>query len=124
MRTPLCECRRILRQPDPPTEIQRRLDALGRIQNAATGRVRVVLVDGWYRERRIYEIGESRAILLRPWRTERPAVWLPWPALLDSCGPSIPDVVDSAARLLARLHAAGNTGLVRYAPEPPKIRDL
>ena len=124
MNSALRHCRRILRRPDRPTEIQRRLDALGRVQDAAMGQLRVVLVDTWYRERRVRDIGETRAVLLRPWRTERPAVWLPWSALLDADGPAIADVVGSAAQLLARLHAAGNARLVRYTPESPKIRDL
>ena len=126
----LARCRRLLLAADRrPTEVQRRLAVYGVLLDVAGGRLRVTLLDGWYRERRVRDIGETRAILLRAVRTERPAVWLPWSALLDG-DPSAPDVeelVTSIAQLLARLAAAGNTGLVRYSHDNPnfsKIQDL
>ena len=121
----LCRCRRTLLDAErQPTEVQRRLDVYGAVLDAAAGRLRVVLVDAWYRERRPREIGETRATLLRPYCTERPAIWLPWTALFDTGGPSVADLVNEAARLLGQLQEGGNTGLVRYTPESHQISKL
>lgn len=126
-------CRRLLRAAAlRPTETRRRLEVLGRIQDAAARRLRVVPVDGWYRERRPREIAETRGVVLRRYDADRPAVFLPWPALLDAPAPPMADLVERAGDLLREMRDAGNLGLARYgglpaarleAPEPKSPDD-